>query len=145
MQLPTAFLLSTLSPRRFLIIKIFVWLIDTSRSFRRHESLQNVNSLTQCDAELLACLKKLNEPDLKKEMRQLDHGCMTILNRLVLLLVLSNTCFAQFDSVEVLGTIRDATAAAVINASVTLTSQDTGIAVKSETGAYSGRRCRLCR
>ena len=59
---------------------------------------------------------------------------MTVLTRLVLLLGLSHICFAQFDSAEVLGTIRDATAAGVGRATVTLTNQDTGITVKTETG-----------
>ena len=59
---------------------------------------------------------------------------MIILIRLISLLVLSNVCFAQFDSAEVLGTIRDASAAAVVRSIVTLTNQETGITVKTETG-----------
>lgn len=52
-----------------------LWLIDTSRSFRRQESLQDVKILTHCDAELLASLKMLNEADLKKEIGQwVDPG-----------------------------------------------------------------------
>lgn len=41
---------------------------------------------------------------------------------------------AQFDTAEVLGTIRDKSEAVVGKATVTLTNQDTGIEAKTESG-----------
>ncbi len=41
--------------------------------------------------------------------------------------------FAQFETSEVLGTVRDASQKAIANATVTLTNQDTGIAAKTNT------------
>jgi hypothetical protein len=40
---------------------------------------------------------------------------------------------AQFETSEVLGTVRDASQKAITNATVTLTNQDTGIAAKTNT------------
>ncbi len=42
-------------------------------------------------------------------------------------------CFAQFETSEVLGTVRDASQKAMAKAMVTLTNQDTGIAAKTTT------------
>src|SRR5579872_7149491 len=43
--------------------------------------------------------------------------------------------FAQFDTAEVLGTIRDSSGGSLANATVTLINQDTGIQVKTTTDA----------
>jgi hypothetical protein len=52
-----------------------LWMIDTSRSFRRHTKLQDVKALEKCDGELLARMKALKEADLKRELgRWLDNG-----------------------------------------------------------------------
>ncbi len=59
---------------------------------------------------------------------------MSIPGRLWLLLWCALPALAQFDSAEVLGNVRDHTAAAVARATVTLTNQGTGLTVKSETG-----------
>ncbi len=59
---------------------------------------------------------------------------MSISGRLLLLLWCALPALAQFDSAEVLGTVRDHTAAAVARATVTLTNQGTGLTVKSEPG-----------
>jgi hypothetical protein len=45
----------------------------------------------------------------------------------------SSACFAQFETSEVLGTVRDASQKPVANAAVTLTNQDTGIEAKTNT------------
>ncbi|HYL35048.1 MAG TPA: TonB-dependent receptor [Bryobacteraceae bacterium] len=58
---------------------------------------------------------------------------------LVFCLLASTALFAQFETSEVLGTVRDASGSAVPKASVTLTNQGTGIQVKASTndnGAY---------
>src|SRR5579863_10314113 len=47
--------------------------------------------------------------------------------------------FSQFETSEVLGTVRDATQKAAANAAVTLTNQDTGVQAKTtsdESGNY---------
>ena len=44
-----------------------------------------------------------------------------------------SACFAQFETSEVLGTVRDASQKPVAKATVTLTSLDTGIAAKTVT------------
>lgn len=59
---------------------------------------------------------------------------MSFLIRFSLFLALGRMAYPQFDSAEVLGTIRDAAGAAVVKAAVTLTNQDTGIVVKTATG-----------
>ncbi len=46
--------------------------------------------------------------------------------------------FAQFDTAEVLGTVRDATGSPVPKADVTLNNPDTGIAAKTKTGEDGG-------
>jgi hypothetical protein len=48
-------------------------------------------------------------------------------------LVLASSLYAQFDTAEVLGTIRDATGGAVAKASVSLLNQNTGIQAKTST------------
>lgn len=53
---------------------------------------------------------------------------------LAAILLLAPPLLAQFDTAEVLGTVRDPAAGAVVRAAVTLTNQDTGIAVKTDTG-----------
>ena len=56
------------------------------------------------------------------------------MSRLVLSLVaLTTVAFAQFDSAEVLGVVRDPAAAGIVKAAVTLTNQNTGLAVRTET------------
>ncbi len=56
-----------------------------------------------------------------------------MLQRLACILVLSITAFAQFETSEVLGTVRDASQAPLVNAAVTLMNQDTGIEAKTTT------------
>jgi hypothetical protein len=51
------------------------------------------------------------------------------------ILLTAGLLFAQFETAEVLGTVRDASGAAVPGASVTLTNQDTGIETKIATDA----------
>ncbi len=58
--------------------------------------------------------------------------CFAMIRYCLLLFPLA--AFAQFDSAEVLGTVRDAASAMVTKAKITLTNQDTGIAVRTETG-----------
>jgi len=48
-------------------------------------------------------------------------------------LLFAGLAFGQFETSEVLGTVRDASQNAVVNAAVTLTNQDTGIAAKTTT------------
>jgi hypothetical protein len=57
----------------------------------------------------------------------------SITTTLSLLLLAGAGLFAQFESGEVLGTVRDATGSIVPKAAVTLTNQDTGIASKATT------------
>ena len=45
-----------------------IWMIDHSRSFRMRHDLRNAQNLVKCDRNLLAKMKALNEPDLKKEL-----------------------------------------------------------------------------
>src|SRR6516164_5742466 len=52
---------------------------------------------------------------------------------LCLLLLAAASLFGQFESAEVLGTVRDATGAVVPKAAVTLTNQDTAIQSKATT------------
>ena len=47
----------------------------------------------------------------------------------------TSALFAQFDTSEVLGTVRDASSAAINNATVTLSNKDTGVEVKTTTNA----------
>jgi len=55
------------------------------------------------------------------------------LGRLLSFIAFSGILLAQFDSAEVLGTVRDPAAGAIGKSVVTLTNQDTGISVKTET------------
>ncbi len=58
----------------------------------------------------------------------------------VVLFLLVTPAFGQFDTAEVLGTVRDSTGSVISNASVTLTNQDTGISAKStsdDNGNYT--------
>jgi len=48
-----------------------IWMIDPSRSFRVHKTLKDPNSLTRIDRKMLADMKALNEPTLKKEFGNL--------------------------------------------------------------------------
>src|SRR5260370_14454540 len=54
---------------------------------------------------------------------------------LLAVILTAATLLAQFETAEVLGNVRDASGAAVPKAAVTLTNQDTGIAVKTTTDA----------
>ena len=45
-----------------------VWMIDHGRAFRLHKTLRDPAVLTQIDRKLLAALKTLTEPTLKKEI-----------------------------------------------------------------------------
>ena len=46
-----------------------IWMIDHSRSFRLQHTVRNDKNLVQCDRDLLAKLKTLDEPALEKELR----------------------------------------------------------------------------
>jgi hypothetical protein len=46
-----------------------IWMIDHTRSFRLQHILRNDKNLVQCDRDLLAKLKNLDEPTLEKELR----------------------------------------------------------------------------
>lgn len=48
-----------------------IWMIDHGRGFRTHKTLKNAADLTQIDRNLLAALKTLDEPTLKKEFGSL--------------------------------------------------------------------------
>src|SRR5260370_38212331 len=52
---------------------------------------------------------------------------------LLAVILTAATLLAQFETAEALGNVRDASGAAVPKAAVTLTNQDTGIAVKTTT------------
>lgn len=45
-----------------------IWMIDHSRTFRTRRDLRNPKNLVQCDRTLLAKMKALDEPTLKKEL-----------------------------------------------------------------------------
>jgi hypothetical protein len=45
-----------------------IWMIDHSRAFRMMKDLREPQNLVQCDRELLAKMKELNEEVLKKEL-----------------------------------------------------------------------------
>jgi hypothetical protein len=45
-----------------------IWMIDHSRSFRTQRQLRNAKELVQCDRDLLAKLKTLDQPTLEKEL-----------------------------------------------------------------------------
>src|SRR5690348_7684691 len=51
-----------------------IWMIDHSRSFRAQHNLRNVKNLSQCDRTLLAKMKALDEPTLKKELAPYVNG-----------------------------------------------------------------------
>jgi hypothetical protein len=52
-----------------------LWMIDTSRAFRRHAKLQDAKALDKCDGALLARMKELTEAELRKDLgRWLDTG-----------------------------------------------------------------------
>lgn len=51
-----------------------IWIIDHSRSFRMRHDLRNVKNLVQCDRDLLAKMKALNEATLKKELSPYVNG-----------------------------------------------------------------------
>jgi hypothetical protein len=46
-----------------------IWMIDHSRAFRLHHTLQLPKNLVQCDRNLLTKLKALNQEDLEREMK----------------------------------------------------------------------------
>lgn len=46
-----------------------LWMIDHSRSFRLHHSLENVKNLVKCDRVLLDNLKALKEEDVMRELK----------------------------------------------------------------------------
>jgi hypothetical protein len=46
-----------------------LWMIDHSRAFRLHHTLQLPKNLVQCDRNLLEKLRALNQPDLEREMK----------------------------------------------------------------------------
>lgn len=48
-----------------------IWMIDHGRGFRIHKTLKDPGNLTMIDRNLLAALKTLNEPQLKKEIGSL--------------------------------------------------------------------------
>lgn len=51
-----------------------IWMIDHSRSFRMRHDLRNVKNLVQCDRALLARMKALDEPTLRKELSPYVSG-----------------------------------------------------------------------
>jgi uncharacterized protein YkvS len=51
-----------------------IWMIDHGRAFRAHKTLKDPAMLTQIDRKLLAALKTLDEPTLKKEFKDLVDG-----------------------------------------------------------------------
>ncbi len=51
-----------------------IWMIDHSRAFRIRTDLQNAMNLVQCDRSLLAKMKALDEPTLKKELSPFVNG-----------------------------------------------------------------------
>jgi hypothetical protein len=51
-----------------------IWMIDHSRTFRTRHDLRNAKNLVQCDRNLLAKMKALNEPTLKKELSPYVNG-----------------------------------------------------------------------
>jgi hypothetical protein len=51
-----------------------IWMIDHSRSFRMRHDLRNVKNLVQCDRALLAKMKALDEPTLRKELSPYVNG-----------------------------------------------------------------------
>ena len=57
---------------------------------------------------------------------------------LAVFLLAASSVFGQFDTGEVLGTVRDASGGVLANAAVTLTNQDTGIQVKANTDENGG-------
>src|SRR6266481_9372406 len=60
--------------------------------------------------------------------------------RLALLFVIASALYAQFDTSDVLGTVRDKSGSVLSRAAVTLINQDTGVAVKTisdSNGNYS--------
>jgi len=50
---------------------------------------------------------------------------------LVFVCLLPVTAFGQFDTAEVLGTVRDHTGAVIVQAAVTLTNENTGVSVRT--------------
>ena len=52
-----------------------LWMIDHSRSFRRHDRLPDAKGMQQCDMQLLRRLKNLNDDDVKAELgKWVDSG-----------------------------------------------------------------------
>ena len=46
-----------------------IWMIDHSRTFRRHKTLKTPGNLGKCDRRLLAAMRKLNYEMLASELR----------------------------------------------------------------------------
>jgi hypothetical protein len=65
-------------------------------------------------------------------MRRFPYTTLFLVS-LVISLVTAPALFAQFETSEVLGTVRDASSAPIANATVTLANQQTGIEVKTTT------------
>ena len=51
-----------------------IWMIDHTRSFRTRRDLRNAKNLVQCDRSLLARMKALDEPTLKRELSPYVNG-----------------------------------------------------------------------
>jgi hypothetical protein len=60
---------------------------------------------------------------------------LSIITTLAVTLLATSSAFAQFDTAEVLGTVKDPSGGGVPKAAVTLTNQDTGTEVRSNTDA----------
>lgn len=48
-----------------------IWMIDHSRAFRMHTSVKTPKNLVRCERELLAAMKRLDQPGLTREMNGL--------------------------------------------------------------------------
>ena len=49
-------------------------MIDFTRAFRAHKDIAQVKNLVQCDRALLAKMKALDEPTLRKELSPYVNG-----------------------------------------------------------------------
>ncbi len=65
----------------------------------------------------------------------LNRGPFRLMKTIIALLVFAGIAFAQFDTAEVLGTVKDPTGGGVANASVTLLNQGTSVEAKTTTDA----------
>ncbi len=88
-----------------------------------------------CFCALAFPFLKRNRTDILSQHSPATLTLMRISSLGIALLLLPISLLAQFENSEVLGTVRDNTDALVVNASVTLTSKETGIELKTTTDA----------